>query len=56
MTQNTPASENASTARPRRRVVVPPPEGTEPAPEAEPERHRENDNDERLKAEKPPHY
>jgi len=56
MTQNTPPSESAGTARPRRRVVVPAPEGSEPEPIGEPERHREDDNDERLKAEKPPHY
>jgi len=56
MTQNTPPSESEGNARRRRRVVVPPPEGSEPAPIGEPERHREDDNDERLKAEKPPHY
>jgi hypothetical protein len=42
--------------KPRRRVVVPPPEGTDPSPVAEPERHDATDNDERLKADKPPHY
>lgn len=42
--------------KPRRRVVVPPPSGTDPAPVSEPERHQSTENDERLKADKPPHY
>ncbi|MUH53471.1 MAG: hypothetical protein F2788_03010 [Actinobacteria bacterium] len=41
---------------PRRRVVRPAPLGTDPTPAPEPDRHSETDNDERLKAEKPPHY
>jgi len=41
---------------PRRRAQVPAPEGTDPHPETEPERHSEGDNDERLIGEKPPHY
>ena len=51
-----PDSSERKTPRPRRRVVVPPPEGTDADPVAEPERHRGDENDERLKAEKPPHY
>lgn len=41
---------------PRRRAQAPAPEGTDPHPEAEPERHSEGDNDERLLGDKPPHY
>ena len=40
----------------RRRVHVPPPEGTDPHPEAEPERFPDDDNTDRLKADKPPHW
>ena len=46
----------ASETKPRRRVVVPPPKGTDPRPVSEPERHQETENDDRLKADKPPHY
>jgi hypothetical protein len=45
--------------RPRRsprRVSTPPPPGTDPTPAPEPERHRPTENDERLRADKPPHY
>ena len=42
--------------RTRRRVTTPPPPGSDPAPSPEPERHRGDENDERLRAEKPPHY
>ena len=41
---------------PRRRAQSPAPEGTDPQPEREPERHQDGDNDERLLGEKPPHY
>ena len=40
----------------RRRVVVPPPEGVDPAPDPEPDRFGDDDNDERLKADVPPHW
>jgi hypothetical protein len=40
----------------RRRVVVPPPDGVDPTPEGEPDRFGDNDNDERLKADVPPHW
>lgn len=43
-------------ARGARRVTTAPPPGSDPAPTREPERHRLDENDERLKAEKPPHY
>jgi hypothetical protein len=39
-----------------RRVTTEPPPGTDPTPAAEPDRHELTENDERLKAEKPPHY
>jgi hypothetical protein len=39
-----------------RRVTTEPPPGTDPNPVAEPDRHELTENDERLKAEKPPHY
>jgi len=42
--------------RTRRRVTTPPPPGSDPAPSREPERHRLDENDDRLRAEKPPHY
>jgi hypothetical protein len=49
--------EPASEARKRRRrVTTQPPPGSDPAPQSEPERHELTENDERLKAEKPPHY
>ncbi|HEX4058077.1 MAG TPA: hypothetical protein VHX87_07160 [Galbitalea sp.] len=40
----------------RRRVTTPPPPGTDPTPTPEPERHESTENDERLRADKPPHY
>ena len=39
-----------------RRVTTDPAPGTDPTPAAEPDRHELTENDERLKAEKPPHY
>jgi hypothetical protein len=47
--------------RARRRVTTPPPPGSDPAPSsdphgAEPARTRGTENDERLTADKPPHY
>ena len=43
-------------ARGARRVTTPPPPGSDPAPSPEPARHQLDENDARLKAEKPPHY
>jgi len=40
----------------RRRVSLPPPEGTDAHPEPEPERFSGDDNTERLKGDKPPHW
>jgi len=40
----------------RRRVSVPPPEGTDPRPEPEPERFADDDNAQRLTDDKPPHW
>jgi hypothetical protein len=42
--------------RTRRRVTTAPPPGSDPTPPREPDRHRLDENDERLTAEKPPHY
>ena len=46
----------SGTRRGARRVTTAPPPGSDPAPSPEPERHRLDENDDRLKAEKPPHY
>ena len=43
-------------AKKRRRASTPPPPGSDPKPAPEPERHTLTENDDRLKAEKPPHY
>ena len=40
----------------RRRASTEPPPGSDPNPAPEPERHIPTENDDRLKAEKPPHY
>jgi hypothetical protein len=42
--------------RTRRRVTTPPPDGTDPTPAPEAPRHPGNENDERMRADKPPHY
>jgi hypothetical protein len=42
--------------RKSRRVTTEPPEGSDPLPTGEPPRHRARENDERLKADKPPHW
>ncbi|WP_439564115.1 hypothetical protein [Microcella sp.] len=39
-----------------RRVTTPPPPGSDPTPSPAPARHRLDENDARLTAEKPPHY
>ncbi len=53
-----PDAEPTPRARARgpRRVTTPPPPGSHAAPVPEPARHRLDENDERLRAEKPPHY
>jgi hypothetical protein len=53
---STPPAELPRRVRARRRVTTAPPAGTDPSPQAEPERHALEENDERLRAEKPPHY
>jgi len=42
--------------RKRRRVTTEPVPGTDPNPAPEPERSTGSENDERLKADKPPHW
>lgn len=42
--------------RKHRRVRTPAVPGSDPNPQPEPPRHAENENDERLKADKPPHW
>ena len=49
-----PAAE--PTKRSRRRATTPPPPGSDPTPLPEPPRGSGTENDERLKADKPPHY
>ncbi|HWR85791.1 MAG TPA: hypothetical protein VN200_07345 [Rhodoglobus sp.] len=39
-----------------RRVRTDPPPGSDPAPQSEPPRHAETENDDRLRVDKPPHY
>ena len=54
-----PDSENEAPRtgeKKRRRAQVPPPEGTDPHPEGEPDRFSDDDNAERLKGDKPPHW
>ncbi len=43
-------------ARHRKRVTTDAPPGTDPTPSSEPPRHALDENDERLRDEKPPHY
>jgi hypothetical protein len=50
--------EPVETRRPRRRkrVTTDVPPGTDPTPSSEPPRHALDENDQRLRDEKPPHY
>jgi hypothetical protein len=52
------AVDTAPLRRPRahRRVTTQGAPGTDPTPQPEPSRHAEGENDERLKADKPPHW
>ena len=43
-------------ARRRRRVTTDAPPGTDPTPSSEPPRHALDENDQRLREDKPPHY
>jgi hypothetical protein len=56
MTEDRVPKHLAPVQRTHRRVQTGPIAGTDPTPQPEPERHAENENDERLKADKPPHW
>ena len=43
-------------ARKRRRIRTQPAPGSDPTPPGEPPRHAENENDARLRLDKPPHW
>ncbi len=49
-------SSSRDDKRKPRRVTTKPKPGTDPKPAPEPERHAPDENDERLKADKPPHW
>jgi hypothetical protein len=51
-----PEVEPGETKAKHRRVTTEPPDGSDPTPSSEPPRHRLDENDDRLNAEKPPHY
>lgn len=53
-----PDGEASHVERPRkhRRVRTAPVPGSDPNPQPEPSRHTDNENDDRLKADKPPHW
>ena len=51
-----PVVEPVETPPKHRRVTTEPPDGSDPTPSSEPPRHRLDENDDRLNAEKPPHY
>ncbi|WP_346232239.1 hypothetical protein [Parafrigoribacterium mesophilum] len=55
MTEQVPGDES-SRRRPHRRVQTAPVPGSDPRPPQEPRRHAENENDARLRADKPPHW
>lgn len=46
----------AKRGRRHRRVSTKPVAGSDPNPQSEPPRHAGNENDDRLKADKPPHW
>lgn len=50
------AAEAPPVIRRRRRVTTPSPEGSDPTPISEAPRHRAPENDQRLRADKPPHW
>jgi len=52
----TAAEAGARPARRRRRATTPPPDGSDPVPAPEPARHREGENDDRMRGDRPPHY
>jgi len=53
-----PVGEPAETRPPRhrKRVTTEVPPGTDPTPSSEPPRHTLDENDQRLREDKPPHY
>jgi hypothetical protein len=50
-----PAGKHRAERR-NRRVTTEPVPGTDTSPQQEPPRHAENENDDRLKLDKPPHW
>ncbi|MGL4339704.1 MAG: AAA family ATPase [Rhodoglobus sp.] len=50
------AGAEPSDRPPHRRVSTPPPQGSDPAPIPEPSRHANDENDEQLHSNKPPHW
>lgn len=55
MADKTP-TDGAARKRTHRRVRTQPVAGSDPRPQPEPRRHAENENDARLRADKPPHW
>ena len=51
-----PAAAEPDHRRRRRRVKTEPVPGSDQSPPKEPQRHADGENDERLKADKPPHW
>jgi hypothetical protein len=51
-----PAASAPLGPRRRRRVTTQPPAGSDPNPISEAPRHRASENDQRLRADKPPHW
>ncbi len=56
MTEDRVPKHRAPVKRTHRRVTTGPIPGTDPTPQPEPDRHAEDENDERLRADKPPHW
>jgi hypothetical protein len=51
-----PTPRPAGRPRHRKRVTTDAPPGTDPTPSSEPPRHAQDENDQRLREDKPPHY
>lgn len=56
MTETDAGRAPSGRGRGARRAMTAPPPGSDPAPVSEPTRHRVDENDDRLTADKPPHY
>lgn len=54
--ESAPEAEPAPRRRQRRRVTTKAAPGSDPTPQKEPPRHSENENDERLRRDTPPHW